>query len=97
MKTSFALFRRSGPIGVATICMLVFGISVFGIVQVLAQNENAGEPKNKKSTYAAMAEVPEKAREKENPFAGDTQAVAAGGKLFEQHCAECHGPKAVGT
>ncbi len=97
MKTSFALFRRAGSIGVATIGTLVFGISVFGIAQVLAQNEDTGEQKNKKSTYAALAEAPEKAREKKNPFEGDTQAVAAGGKLFEQHCAECHGPKAGGT
>ncbi len=97
MKTTFALFRRSGPIGVATICTLVFGISVFGIVQVLAQNEDAGAHKNRKSTYAALAEAPERARGKRNPFEGDPQAVAAGGKLFEQHCAECHGPKAGGA
>jgi len=97
MKTGFALFCRAGRIGVAIILALVFGISVFGIARALAQNENADAPKNRKSTYAALVEAPEKAREKKNPFEGDTQAVAAGGKLFEQHCAECHGPKAGGT
>jgi cytochrome c oxidase cbb3-type subunit 2 len=47
--------------------------------------------------YTALSEAPEKARSRKNPFAGDPQAVAAGGKLFEQHCAECHGEKAGGT
>jgi mono/diheme cytochrome c family protein len=32
-----------------------------------------------------------------NPLADDPEAVAAGGKLFDQHCAECHGKKAGGT
>jgi mono/diheme cytochrome c family protein len=50
-----------------------------------------------KSTYAVLAEAPKKAREKRNPFEGDPQAVAAGGKLFEEHCADCHGKKAGGT
>jgi len=50
-----------------------------------------------KATYSALAEAPGKARERKNPFEGDSQALAAGGKLFEQHCAECHGRKAGGT
>ncbi len=97
MKARFALFRRVRTTSVATIGALVFGISIIGIAQVRAQNEDAGEHRNKKSTYAALAEAPEKAREKRNPFEGNTEAVAAGGKLFEQHCAECHGAKAGGT
>lgn len=32
-----------------------------------------------------------------NPFAGQANAVRAGGKLFSRHCAECHGPDAQGT
>jgi mono/diheme cytochrome c family protein len=97
MKTSLALLRRGRRIGVATIGIGVLGMSLFGIARAVAQNEDAGEHQNKKSTYAALAEAPEKAREKTNPFEGDRQAVAAGGRLFEQHCAECHGPKAGGT
>jgi mono/diheme cytochrome c family protein len=30
-------------------------------------------------------------------MAGEADSVAAGGKLFEEHCAECHGKKAEGT
>jgi cytochrome c oxidase cbb3-type subunit 2 len=47
--------------------------------------------------YDELAKVPEKARAKPNPLLHDPDALAAGGKLFEQHCAECHGAKAAGT
>jgi cytochrome c oxidase cbb3-type subunit 2 len=59
-----------------------------------AQDNNVANQRNK---YAALEQVPEKARKRQNPFEGDTDAVAAGGKLFEQHCAECHGRKGGGT
>ncbi len=97
MKAGLALLRRERRIGVATIGIGVLGMSLFGIARALAQNEDMVEHKNEKSTYAALAEAPEKARERTNPFEGDRRAMAAGGKLFEQHCAECHGPKAGGT
>jgi mono/diheme cytochrome c family protein len=96
MKARFALFRPAGRIGWATIVAILVGISVFGAAWAVAQKEDAAS-KNRKSTYAALAEAPEKAREKRNPFAGDAQAVAAGGKLFEQHCVQCHGRNAEGA
>lgn len=40
--------------------------------------------------------VPEKDRVRANPFAKDSDAGAAGAKLFAQHCAECHGKDATG-
>lgn len=43
-----------------------------------------------------IAKVPDKARAQQNPFDGDARAVAAGGKLFRQNCASCHGPDAGG-
>lgn len=46
--------------------------------------------------YAEFAKVPEKARAKSNPLAEDPDAPVAGRKLFEQHCAECHGSTAEG-
>jgi mono/diheme cytochrome c family protein len=46
--------------------------------------------------YAEIAKAPENARSKRNPFENDADAVTAGRKLFEQHCAECHGNMAVG-
>ena len=66
----------------------VFGIAVAGWAKVRQSPQ---------SDYAALAEAPEPAKAKKNPFFADPEAVAAGGKLFEQHCAECHGPKAGGT
>lgn len=49
------------------------------------------------SSYIALANVPEAARQRSNPFEGNAREAEAGGKLFEQHCTECHGPKAGGT
>lgn len=46
--------------------------------------------------YTELAKVPAKARDRHNPLESDSDAVAAGGKLFEQHCAECHGHTAQG-
>ena len=41
--------------------------------------------------------VPEKARARQNPLASDPTAVAAGGKLFRQNCAKCHGAEGEGN
>jgi cytochrome c len=46
--------------------------------------------------FAEFAKVPEKARARLNPLENDPEAVAAGKKLFLQHCAECHGNTAEG-
>lgn len=43
-----------------------------------------------------MIKVPDKARAKQNPFAGDATAMAAGAKLFRQNCTSCHGADATG-
>jgi len=49
-----------------------------------------------RSIYAEIAKAPEKARAMRNPFENSASAIAAGGKLFEEHCAECHGEMAEG-
>jgi mono/diheme cytochrome c family protein len=46
--------------------------------------------------YAEIAKVPEKARAKRNPMDKDSDALAAGANLFEQHCSECHGDAGEG-
>jgi mono/diheme cytochrome c family protein len=43
-----------------------------------------------------IAEAPAKARSWKNPYESQPNAVAAGEKLFRQHCAECHGDDARG-
>jgi len=53
--------------------------------------------KNDNSVYAELAKAPPKAAARRNPLEHDPDAVAAGGKLFAQHCAECHGDTAAGS
>ena len=77
--------------------MIVTLLVAFGVSLALAQKDDIAQRKHKLSTYAALAEAPESARTRTNPFEGSPREATAGGKLFEQHCAECHGPKAGGT
>jgi mono/diheme cytochrome c family protein len=97
MKTVSAWFCSAGRFNLAAIAVVVFAIVAFGTFRASAQKRDTAAGTIKESTYAALADAPAKARERKNPFEGDPQAVAAGGKLFEQHCAECHGLKAGGT
>ena len=48
-------------------------------------------------TYAELQKAPEKAAKRANPLENDSEAVAAGKLLFEDHCAECHGDDAKGS
>jgi mono/diheme cytochrome c family protein len=80
--------RAAGCMGLATLA--VFGMSAGGARPALARE-------NRKSIYAILQDAPVKAKNRKNPFTRDPDAVAAGGKLFEQHCAECHGKKAGGS
>jgi mono/diheme cytochrome c family protein len=72
---------------------LAVGISLLGATLVLAQSENSSKRSgvDQRHDYAELSKAPEKARARGNPLEGDADAVAAGGKLFERHCAECHG------
>lgn len=54
------------------------------------------KPAGREGVYAELERAPEKARARRNPFAGDSDAVLAGKKLFARHCAECHGDTAEG-
>jgi mono/diheme cytochrome c family protein len=73
-----------------------------GLPVALANNSQKRETgtlaqaKNDESVYAEIAKAPAEARAKRNPFENDAKAIAAGSKLFEQHCAECHGNMAEG-
>jgi mono/diheme cytochrome c family protein len=40
--------------------------------------------------------VPDADRARTNPYAGQADAIAAGGRVFEDHCAKCHGADAEG-
>jgi len=44
-----------------------------------------------------LRRVPDTDRQKSNPFAGRADAVAAGARVFDDHCAKCHGEDALGN
>lgn len=44
-----------------------------------------------------MKKVSEKDRQKANPYSGHADAIAAGARVFADHCAPCHGPDALGN
>jgi mono/diheme cytochrome c family protein len=89
MKTSFNI---STMLAVGLILLLAVGTTA-------AQKESsaAATPANKTgSVYAELGKAPKKAMARHNPMESDPEAVVAGGKLFELHCAECHGDMADG-
>jgi mono/diheme cytochrome c family protein len=61
----------------------------------------AGAARDKDATDSrgvllAIAQAPVKTRNWKNPYEGDADALLAGKKLYDQHCAECHGANARG-
>lgn len=83
---------RSAIVGRAASLLAV--VVLVGIAAAQTNNSEAQNPA--KSVYAELAKVPAKAAARRNPLEADPEAVAAGDKLFEQHCAECHGVNADG-
>jgi mono/diheme cytochrome c family protein len=63
----------------------------------LAAAQSKPEKTDGTSVYSELAKTPPKYRTKANPMAKEKDAIAAGGVLFEEHCAECHGETALGT
>lgn len=85
-------WRRSILLWPLTLCVATLSNSA------RAQTPSASElAADHDQDYAELRRVPEKARIRHSPFEHDEQAVAAGKKLFGQHCAECHGSKAEGS
>jgi mono/diheme cytochrome c family protein len=77
----------------------IVGLFANGVLLGFAQSEsqaNSEKDHRHHQHYAEFAKVPEKARAESNPFAEDQDALEAGRKLFERHCAECHGSTAEG-
>ena len=57
---------------------------------------SAEKPTKDESVYTPLTKAPKKAQSRPNPLANDPDATAAGAKLFDEHCAECHGDMAQG-
>jgi len=61
-----------------------------------AQENTLAPPRKNAFDYTQLAKVPSKAAMRRNPIENDADSVAAGAKLFDLHCAECHGDMAQG-
>jgi mono/diheme cytochrome c family protein len=79
-----------------TAAAALLGAAVLLIGIAMAQSGNSTSAKFDKSVYAELSKVPAKAAVRENPLESDSESVAAGAKLFQRHCAECHGADADG-
>jgi len=73
---------------------LLFLLPVLG--RAAAQTTQSAPTAKTDSVYAELSKAPAKATTRPNPLADDREAVAAGAKLFNLHCAECHGERAEG-
>jgi len=51
----------------------------------------ARQPENEDGPAAQLSKAPTDTWSLKNPYEGRPEAVAAGQKLYGQHCAECHG------
>jgi|SRR5271165_4744072 len=90
MRVPRILFRTAS---LFLITLAAFSISK--VFPVRAQEQAANSSRDAK-IYHVLETVPGKARAVSNPLESDPSASAAGGKLYQQHCAECHGNKAEG-
>ena len=82
---------RSAIVGRAALLLAAVVLTALAKAQTDSAAQNPA-----RSVYAELAKVPTKAAARHNPLESDPEAVAAGAKLFEQHCAECHGANADG-
>jgi len=90
----YLLAAALAPASVATV--LAFGSWAASGRDLVGPQDESVHRSSDASVYSEIAKVPEKEATKRNPFENDAAAVAAGGKLFVQHCAECHGNMAEG-
>ncbi len=67
----------------------ILGLILFAILSTLAwaAKDYTGWKKH----------VSESDRKRVNPYAGQSEAIAAGARLFSDHCATCHGADALGS
>jgi mono/diheme cytochrome c family protein len=91
-KSGFA-YRSCAVIFLTTAVVLSAAL----LVRHAEAQKNSKADKKDESVYAELTKAPKKARNRQNPLQHDPEAVAAGAKLFQQKCAECHGETAEGT
>jgi len=62
----------------------------------LAEMDAHEQVQQQRRRAAELAKAPQRMHLLPNPLADDPGAIAAGRKLFEEHCQECHGEDARG-
>ena len=77
-------WQKASPLAVQRTFALTISIAMLAAIAFAADG-------------AWLAKVPARDRERANPFEGQSDAVAAGRRVFLDHCAQCHGEKAEGT
>ncbi|HUI83887.1 MAG TPA: c-type cytochrome [Candidatus Binatia bacterium] len=68
------------------LCSLIVGV-ILALALALSATSNG----------AWLAKVPATEHEKVNPYHEQQDAIAAGQRVFHEHCAHCHGEDAEGT
>lgn len=83
---------RSRSVLLATITLMLLLLSA-----LCASAQTSASRKKDVPDYTELAKAPQKAHDRTNPLEKDSDAVAAGAKLFDLHCAQCHGSNAEGS
>jgi mono/diheme cytochrome c family protein len=102
--TTYSLLasQTTGPsqdarkMGFATARFCCTFLIVFLSTFAFAQTGNTVPTVSDNILYAELTKAPRKAVARRNPLSTDPDAVAAGGKLYGIHCAECHGETGAG-
>lgn len=67
------------------------GVAVFVALLALTSSVALARRARPPKPFEQLAQVPEDARARANPLANDPDASVAGRKLYDRHCANCHG------
>ncbi len=60
------------------------------------EDQQAAETPTEETAVHSHSDAPDEFESLTNPFVGDSQAIATGKAIFEDKCAECHGPEGKG-
>jgi len=66
-------------------------VAVFAVLLALTSSGVLARKARPSKPFEQLAYVPEGDRARANPLADDADAIATGKKLYERHCANCHG------
>src|SRR3974377_145287 len=81
---------RRSRLRARAVVRLAIGLALVSSIPLAAHKPEAEGP------AARLSEAPASTRSLTNPFAGQAEAAAAGLKLYQQHCAQSHGPDGRG-